>query len=171
MTLNVAVVAETFERAKKENGGLTTLGMNFYARLFEQYPQVKPLFKTPPEEQHKKLMASIAAIVLSVTQPEKMVPYLHAMGIRHIQYGTVAAHYPAVQENLIAVLRQHLSVEGEWTDEMELNWALALQTVSAVMIQAADNPQDYEQELAQAGYQPDGYKRLADEKPWEMATA
>jgi hemoglobin-like flavoprotein len=167
MTLNVALIARTFERAKTENGGLKPLGLRFYQRLFEKYPAVQPLFKTPPEAQHQKLMASIAAIVASVTQPEKMLPYLMAMGIRHIAYGTENAHYAAVQENLIAVLREHLSVEGEWTDEMSQQWHLALETISQVMMDAANTPAGCETQLRQAGYLPNGFK-LTPGNPWEM---
>lgn len=161
MTLNVALVAETLERAKRENGGLQRLGQRFYQRLFEKYPAVKPLFNSPQEEQQKKLMASIATIVSSVTQPETMLPYLRAMGIRHIQYGTMDAHYPAVQENLVAVLEEHLSSEGQWTPEMSENWNMALEVVSATMIEAASNPTQFEQELAEAGYLPNGVRRLS----------
>ena len=50
MTLNVALVAESFDRAKRENGGLRALGLRFYERLFEKYPGVRHLFHTPPEE-------------------------------------------------------------------------------------------------------------------------
>lgn len=167
MSLNVELIAETFNRAKTENGGLRTLGLRFYERLFEKYPAVKPLFNTPPEEQHKKLMASVGAIVASVTEPEKMIPYLHAMGIRHIQYGTQAAHYPAVQENLVAVLAEHLSVEGAWTPEMKENWETALQVVSDVMIQAAENPENFEAELAQAGYRSNG-NRIGKGDSWVL---
>src|SRR6185295_2492783 len=105
------------ERAKKENGGATALGMSFYARLFERYPQVRPLFKTPPEEQHKKLIASLASIVGAVEKPDVLLPFLHAMGIRHLKYKTENSHYTAVSENLIAVLSEHLSKEGEFTEE------------------------------------------------------
>jgi methyl-accepting chemotaxis protein len=167
MSLNVALIAETFERAKKENGGATALGMRFYERLFEKYPAVRPLFKTPPEEQHKKLMASVGAIVATVTQPEKMLPYLHAMGVRHIAYGTENAHYPAVQENLVAVLAEHLSKEGEWTAEMEENWNAALKVISDVMIAAADSPESYKEELMKAGFLPNGFK-TDNPKPWEL---
>lgn len=169
MTLNVALIAETFKRAKQENGGTRALGLRFYERLFEKYPSVKPLFNTPPEEQHKKLMASVGAIVASVTQPEVMMPYLHAMGIRHLQYRTIVDHYPAVNENLVAVLGEHLSKEGEWTDEMKQNWQAAMETVSSVMIDAAEHPEKYADEIQAAGYQPDGFKANTD-KPWELAT-
>jgi methyl-accepting chemotaxis protein len=168
MTLNTALIIESFERAKRENGGLRVLGLRFYERLFEKYPSVRPLFNTPPEEQHKKLMASIGAIVASVTEPQKMLPYLHAMGIRHLKYKTEPAHYPAVQENLLAVLAEHLSVEGGWTDEMHKNWEEALQIVSDVMIQAAEHPDKFEVELAQAGYYPNG-ERIGSSVHWELA--
>lgn len=167
MSLNIELIAETFTRAKFENGGLRNLGLRFYERLFEKYPDVKPLFNTPPEEQHKKLMASVSAIVASVTQPEKMMPYLHAMGIRHIKYRTEAAHYPAVKENLVAVLAEHLSIEGSWTEEMKENWEAALQLVSEVMIQAAQHPETFETELAEYGYFPNG-ERIGKLNSWEL---
>jgi hemoglobin-like flavoprotein len=170
MTLNVALIAETFDRAKKENGGLRALGLRFYERLFEKYPAVKPLFQTPPEEQHKKLMASIGAIVASVTTPDVMLPYLRAMGIRHNAYKTESAHYPAVAENLIAVFSEHLSQEGEWTEEMAANWGEALTVIADVMIDAAANPEKYQDELANAGFQPDGTKAL-NTAPWELTPA
>lgn len=167
MTLNVAIVAETFQRAKQENGGTRALGLRFYERLFEKYPAVRPLFNTPPEEQHTKLMASVAAIVASVTNPEIMLPYLHAMGIRHLKYKTLTEHYPAVNENFVAVLGEHLSQEGEWTEEMKKNWELAMETVSNIMIEAANSPDLYESELKAAGYQADGFKANSP-KPWEL---
>lgn len=170
MSLNVELLRTTFERAKQENGGATALGLRFYERLFEKYPAVKPLFTTPPEEQHKKLMASVASIVASVTNPEKMLPYLHAMGIRHLAYKTENDHYPAVSENLIAVLAEHLSKEGEWTNEMEETWKAAMETVSSIMIDAANQPEQYQEELLQAGFLPNGFK-VSGSVPWELSQA
>lgn len=168
MSLNVALLRETFERAKKENGGATALGMSFYARLFEKYPAVRPLFSTPPQEQHKKLIASIASIVGAVEKPDLLLPFLHAMGIRHLKYRTENSHYAAVSENLVAVLSDHLSKEGEWTDEMRTTWEAALKTVSEIMIEAADNPAKFEAELAAAGFEPNGFKKN-DTRPWVLA--
>lgn len=165
MGLNVQLLTETFQRAKSENGGLKNLGMSFYERLFRKYPAVRPLFTTPPEEQHKKLMASLGAIVGALNSSDTMLPYLRAMAIRHLQYKTESAHYAAVAENLRAVLAQHLSKEGVWTAEMNDAWDEALKTVSSIMIEAAENPEKYGQELLDAGYQPDGFKKGSRE-PW-----
>jgi len=167
MGLNTALLAETFNRTKAENGGAQALGLRFYERLFEKYPAVRPLFSTPPEEQHKKLMASLAAIVASVTNTDKLVPYLHAMGIRHLKYKTENTHYAAVGENLIAVLGEHLSKEGEWTSEMEAAWTEAVNAVAQIMIEAADSPDKFKLEIIKAGYNPDGFK-VNDPQPWLM---
>lgn len=165
MSINTDLLRQTFERAKTENGGLRTLGMAFYQRLFAKYPQVKPLFHTPPEEQHKKLMASVGAILAAVNNPQALLPYLRAMGIRHLKYGTESPQYAAVAENLIAVLAEHLSVEGEWTDEMQTAWQEALKTVCDVMIEAAENPAKYSAEMQQNGYDSAGF-RLKGDAPW-----
>lgn len=165
MPLNPTLLAETFRRAASENGGAHSLGLRFYERLFDKYPTVRPLFNTPPEEQHKKLLASIGAIVAGVNHTELLIPYLHAMGIRHLKYGTENGHYAAVGENLIAVLREHLSVEGNWTQEMETAWNEALTLVASIMIEAADAPEKFEVELVQSGYLPDGFKPK-DPEPW-----
>ena len=165
--MDIQVLRNTLERARNENGGLQNLGMSFYARLFSKYPGVRPLFNTPPEEQHKKLMASLGAIVAAADKPETLMPYLHAMGIRHLKYRTENGHYAAVGENLMAVLKEHLSKDGEWTEEHQANWSEALELVSKVMIEAADNPEKYAEELKAAGYETDGFRKQSNE-PWKL---
>lgn len=109
-------------------------------------------------------------IVGGVTKLDTLVPYLHAMGIRHLKYKTENGHYAAVGENLLAVLEEHLSAEGEFTPEMKAAWAEAVETVAAVMVDAADNPQQFAYELHQHGYQPDGFK-ATNTTPWVMEAA
>lgn len=166
--MDIQILRETFNRAQKENGGLHHLGMSFYSRLFDKYPSVQPLFTTPLEQQHKKLMASVGAIVAAVENPETLVPYLHAMGIRHLKYKTDNAHYAVVGENLVAVLGDHLSKEGEWTEEMQTTWQEALGFVSQLMIEAANNPQIYTDELAKAGFEANGFSKRNPE-PWKLS--
>ena len=141
MAVDKQVLVSTLERAKSENGGLDAMGHRFYERLFERYPAVRPLFTSPTSEQQKKLIASINIIVQNVDNTEKLLPYLKDMGARHVGYGTENAHYGAVKENLMAVMKEHLSKEGEWTDEMQSNWDAAIDVVAEVMIQGADEHQ------------------------------
>src|SRR5690606_16787011 len=99
--------------------------------------------------------------------PDRMVPYLQAMGVRHLKYKTEPGHYPAVAENLVAVLDEHLSKEGEWTEEMRSSWEEALSVVAKVMMEAANNPEECRDSLLKAGYQEDGF-RADTRKPWEV---
>jgi iron-sulfur cluster repair di-iron protein len=163
LEVDTMLLNETYTRLKSENGGTTAFGLRFYERLFENYPSVRPLFNTPPEEQHKKLMASIGVIVTSAGNPEALLPYLHAMGIRHVKYGTMNDHYTAVKENLLAVLNEHLSKEGEWTPAMHQAWDEALTNVASIMIDGANHPEAYRDEMVAAGYQPDGFKATGKE--------
>lgn len=156
--MNTELLKQTFERAKRENGGLAQFGVAFYDRLFFKYPEVRPLFNSPPAEQQKKLVASIGAIVAGAERPDTLAPYLHAMGVRHNAYKVKENYYPAVAENLVAVPSQHLSREGQWTDEMKQTWDAALALVCQLMIEAANNPQKYEHELLAVGYQSDGFR-------------
>lgn len=165
MSLNLELLALTFKRAQAENGGATALGLRFYERLFDKYPSVKPLFNTPPAEQHKKLIASLGAILAGASNTEQLLPYLRAMAIRHIAYGTEAAHYPAVAENLLAVLAEHLSVEGEFTPAMHTAWQEALELIGGIMVEAAAHPEAHKAELEAAGYQADGFRADTNE-PW-----
>lgn len=156
--MNVELLKNSLNRAREENGGLDALGMNFYRRLFEKYPGVQHLFHAPREQQQKKLMASIGAIVASVENPAKLLPYLHAMGVRHVQYKTEDAHYPAVSENLLAVLNEHLSKDGEWNQELQEAWEQALTAVSNIMMEAANRPELFREELKIAGYDEHGFR-------------
>jgi hemoglobin-like flavoprotein len=163
--MDTTLLKETFQRIGQENGGTTAFGLRFYQRLFAQYPQVRPLFKTPPEEQHKKLLTSLGVVVSHVNRLEEVVPYLHAMGIRHLAYGTETGHYAAVGENLLAVLQEHLSKAGDWTPEMQETWSEAVNAVAQVMVEAAEHPENYRSEMTQAGYEPDGFRKPSDNRP------
>ncbi len=142
MSLNVPLLQMTFQRAKHENGGLKTLGSRFYERLFEKYPNLRALFHTPLEEQQQKLMASLEAMISMITHPDKMQSYLQEMSARHIAYQVENRHYGAICENLLAVLGEHLSKEGDWTSEMRFTWNDALASVSKTMVKAAERPNE-----------------------------
>jgi hemoglobin-like flavoprotein len=100
-----------------------------------------------------------------VNRLEEVVPYLHAMGIRHLAYGTETGHYAAVGENLLAVLQEHLSKAGDWTPEMQETWSEAVNAVAQVMVEAAEHPENYRSEMTQAGYEPDGFRKPSDNRP------
>lgn len=48
---------------------------------------------------------------------------------------------------------------------MQETWEAAIGVVAKTMIEAADNPAAYKNELAETGYEPDGFRKN-DNQPW-----
>jgi hemoglobin-like flavoprotein len=94
----------------------------FYGRLFEVYPEVKPLFKGDMKEQGRKLMAMLNTAVNALTNLEAIVQPMKDMGARHARYGVGAADYDKVADALLWTLEQGLGedftaeVKGAWVE-------------------------------------------------------
>ncbi len=109
----------------------------FYQRLFESYPQVKPLFKnTDIKKQAKMLLAAIKLVANNVDKPEVLDKALSSMGKKHQNYGALPEHYPAVAETLLSVMAEYAG--DAWTDEVQQTWSDALNLVAEKMIAAYD---------------------------------
>jgi hemoglobin-like flavoprotein len=115
-------------------------GEIFYAKLFAAAPQLRPLFRSDPQAQTEKLVASLDAIVRNLLDPDENAAMLAALGKRHAGYGVKPGHYDLVIELLIESMREVLgpSAHGPSLDE----WRLALRLVSDQMIAAAESPPD-----------------------------
>ena len=107
----------------------------FYERLFEKYPEVHPLFSNVDMgDQKKKLLASLSLVVNNLRKPDVLTDALQQLGKRHQAYGAIEAHYPAVQENLLAVMQE---MAGDaWTDQIHNAWSQALTQISEIMLEA-----------------------------------
>jgi len=100
MALDIKAIRDSFERVTPIAGQLVT---RFYSRLWEEHPEAKALFAdVNMEKQKASLVKSLATIVVSLDQPEKLTSYLKQMGAGHLKYGTVAQHYPWVGAALLA---------------------------------------------------------------------
>ena len=107
----------------------------FYTRLFEEYPQLTPLFEgISIKGQQKKLLASLVLLVQNLHKPEVLNDYLKGLGARHEHYGVIAKHYPLFAENLLSVLEEF---SGDiWTTDVEQAWANTINTVALIMQEA-----------------------------------
>lgn len=134
MALNVKVLEDSFGLLAPQGEALVA---RFYERLFEKYPQVKPLFKnTTVKKQQKKLLASLVLVVQNLRKPDTLVNALHQLGERHVGYGAEEGHYDAVNENMLAVLSEFAG--KAWTQKVEKAWTDALNTIKAVMLEGAE---------------------------------
>lgn len=109
----------------------------FYQRLFENHPQLTPLFKGVDWKQQKnKLVASLALVVNNLRKPEALISALTALGKRHQDYGIEAEHYSMVASTLLEVMAEMAG--DHWTDEVAMAWEEALNAVAKIMLDAYD---------------------------------
>lgn len=108
----------------------------FYARLFQMAPETRAMFTTDMEEQGRKLVDTIAAVVDNLDTLDRIVPAVRALAVRHVDYGVRDEHYGLVGLALIETLRELLGREA-FEGELEAAWRDAYKIVATTMIAAA----------------------------------
>lgn len=108
----------------------------FYDRLFTLDPSLKRMFANANmQEQRRKLMQAIAAVINGVDHLDALVPTLENLGRNHGRYGVTDAHYDTVGAALLWTLEQGL--KEAWTPAAKSAWTAAYTTVATVMRGAA----------------------------------
>ena len=103
----------------------------FYGRLFELAPEVRPLFKREIGLQAKKLSEMLAWVIAHLDQPDELVTELRKLGARHGGYGVEINQYAPVGSALIWMFQQTLG--DRFTPEMEEAWLEAYAFISGEM--------------------------------------
>jgi NAD(P)H-flavin reductase len=111
----------------------------FYSHLFLSHPETRALFPVSMAHQRDRLFRALGDVAAHVHDLDAIVPMLEQLGRDHRKFGTVAQHYPAVRDSLLATLRHF---DDAWDAELERDWTEAYDTVAAVMIKAADEAAD-----------------------------
>ncbi len=107
----------------------------FYNNLFENNPEVRPMFKGDMQAQGEKLMKMLDQAVGSLDNIETMIEPLKAAGKAHKSYGVAEDDYPKVAASLLWTLEQGLG-EG-FTDDVKEAWTITYTTLAGVMIEGA----------------------------------
>lgn len=131
-TSEIALIQSSFASVKPISEQAAAL---FYGRLFEIAPAVRPLFKGDMTEQGRKLMGTLAYVVQGLNDLPSILPAASALAKRHVAYGALPEHYPAVGAALLWTLEQGLG--ANWTPEAAAAWAKAYATLSGYMIAEA----------------------------------
>lgn len=133
MSTNIALIQESFERIKPNAEQFV---VSFYENLLTAYPEVQPLFaKVEMEKQYKKLLNSLILVVENLHNPDALALVLKGLGARHIGYGALPSHYPAVKDALLTTFEQYL--QEDWTSEVRQAWEEAITAVSTQMLKGA----------------------------------
>ncbi len=116
---------------------LDEVAKQFYEKLFSNYPGVKPLFgNTSVEKQVGKLTAALKLVVNNLRKVDVLSKALIKLGASHQNYGAEPAHYGAVAETLIGVMKEFAG--PAWTAKVNTAWSDALEVVAGVMLGAYD---------------------------------
>ena len=111
------------------------LSFDFYERLFEIAPQVRPLFSEDMRIQREKLADTLAYTVKNLESPEILQVTVSGLARRHVTYGAVPEHYVAVGAALIHALERN--APGGMTEAEVGAWTAAYEALSDMMINSA----------------------------------
>jgi nitric oxide dioxygenase len=102
--LEIRLIVESYE--------LVSIGrrfaQKFYARLFEQAPEIRALFQDDLSLQVTKLTDMLAALVGKLDNPIELAKLLQALGERHRGYGVDARHFAPVGRALFETLESEI---------------------------------------------------------------
>ncbi|EON32622.1 Hemoglobin-like flavoprotein [Gordonia terrae C-6] len=110
------------------------LMLSFYDRLFEEHPEVRPMFGADLRPQATMLQQAIAAVLDHLDDTEWLGRTLGALGRRHADLGVTPEMYGWVAGALITTMAERGG--GDWTDEMTAAWTEALGAVAGLMLDA-----------------------------------
>ncbi|MFD0327385.1 globin domain-containing protein [Streptacidiphilus monticola] len=86
------------------------------------------------EEQEDRLWNALGGLVANVEDTESVTRILRSLGTRHVGYGALPEHFPAVGASLLATLR-HFAGEA-WTPQIEESWTALYGVITATMSEA-----------------------------------
>ena len=110
-------------------------GALFYERLFDTCPSFRPLFKNDMRIQGVKLMAMLAMVVYNLPEPGRVLPAIHDLAVRHVEYGVKRADYDALREALLWTLEQALG--QDFTPAARAAWTACYDELAGEMKAAA----------------------------------
>jgi len=119
------MIDSTMVRHLRESIGLLPMedlrpAHEFYRRLFELAPEVRPMFDREIGLQAKKFSDTLAWVIAHLEHPEELSAEMRALGARHTGYGVKIDHYAPLGSALIWMF-QH-SLGDRFTPEMEEAW-------------------------------------------------
>jgi hemoglobin-like flavoprotein len=112
----------------------------FYALLFADAPEVRAMFHGDPAEQRRKFMSTLAVLVGSLDDRDKLFSVARTLARQHVHYGVEASHYPALGAALIGALESRLG--AEWNEDTAAAWSRVYQFLSRHMIEEAYSSRD-----------------------------
>jgi NAD(P)H-flavin reductase/hemoglobin-like flavoprotein len=109
--------------------------LHFYSDLFLKHPEARPLFPVSMQAQRGHLVDALVTIVSGVDDADSLNVFLRDLGRGHRKFGTLAVHYEAVRDSLLATFAHFCG--DAWDAELEADWRTAYDLIAGVMTGAA----------------------------------
>ena len=119
--------------ALKEHG--LEITKTFYKNMFENNPEVKPLFDMARQEsgeQPKALAMTVLAAAQNIDNLESLLPAVKKIGEKHCDANIKPEHYPIVGSNLLGAIKEVFGDAA--TDEVLEAWGKAYEVIAQVFI-------------------------------------
>jgi len=133
-----ALTAETQKIVKstapilKQKGDAVTAKM--YEIMFNNHPEVKPLFTNAPNNQNEILARSIISYSENVDNLHALEGALDKIAQHHVNTNVKPEHYPIVADSLLQALKETLG-EQTVTDEIAKAWTEAYWFLADILIE------------------------------------
>jgi NAD(P)H-flavin reductase/hemoglobin-like flavoprotein len=109
--------------------------LHFYSDLFLKHPETRDMFPVSMQAQRAHLVAALVTIVSSVDDVETLTAFARDLGRDHRKFGTLAEHYEAVGDSLLATFAYFCG--DAWDAALEADWKAAYELVASIMVAAA----------------------------------
>ena len=129
----IKVIKSTVPALKAHGLDITT---TFYKNMFEQNPEVAPLFdmsKQKSGEQPKALAMTVLAAAQNVDSLGAIMPVVNRIAVRHCDCGVKEEHYPIVGKHLLLAIKEVLGEAA--TDEIMDAWAKTYDVIANIFIE------------------------------------
>lgn len=106
----------------------------FYSRLFFDHPELRRMFPKNMNEQYKKLVDMLSAMVARLENIETLKQDIQEMGRRHRGYGVQNKHYEMVGAALLWTLEQ--GIGSDWDEATAEAWGACYGLIADMMLKS-----------------------------------
>lgn len=110
------------------------MGEAFYENLFEIAPELRKLFSREAIEQAMRFSEVLAFTVSNLRAPERLLPIIRGLGVRHRELGVAAEHFAPFKIALLKTLQDKM--QDGWTRDVEAAWSSTYDMVASEMLAA-----------------------------------
>jgi hemoglobin-like flavoprotein len=133
MSYDVATIQSSYEEIQPK---ALEFVEQFYAILWEDYPELQGLFKGSDDERfHAVFNRTMSRVIARLSKPERLEMYLKWLGARLVPFDIQDKHFEWGSNALLEALGEFFG--AGWTPEIEDEWSALCEYISEVMAYGA----------------------------------